>query len=325
MNIEKDMKLIKVLAADARNERLDSNVRKEANDIVNTMVDEGNMKVIAQTVAFTVDELQKSSLGFLDMIADRKTVGFGDKAAFNMRTGHVQAYQQAKGSTTARSMVGSKQILVDTVEISARPAISIMDLRANRVNLADLVREANEELVHKELALVESAMIQGVQSYISPFYGTGTGVSKTVLDQQLAYFRRLGPVNIIGDISAVSQLAGLTGMAMNPTISQHSDGQIDEFNNNGFIGRYNGAAVIQMENAYVPGTTTPVLATDMLYIVPAGITPDMRNMKFVEEGTIQSFASQNIDDLVSEIRLDKWVGCKWVVGELPTAGGYKIA
>lgn len=324
MTIEKDMNIIKVLAADARNERLDSNVRDEARSVCAEMVSEGNMKEIAQTVAFTVEEMQKKDLDFLNLFADVKNVAYGDKAAFNVRTGHVEAHVQAKGATTARSMVGSKQILVNTKEISARPAISIMDLRTNRVQMADLVREANREITNGKLEIIEDALQSAFKTYATPFYDSATGINTALLDKQIAYFRRLGPVTILGDSAAVSQLAGVNGMAMSSTLNQFSDDQINEFHENGFIGRYKGASVVEMANTYKTGTITPVLKDNWLYIIPAGVSGDMRNLKVVNEGTIQSFASQNIDDLVSEIRLDAWFGAAIVNGEYPTIGAYQI-
>lgn len=102
-----------------------------------------NRHQIAQTIAFTIDELQQRELDFLNRVADIKNIGYGDKAAFNVRTGAIKAYMQAKGSTTARSYISGRQMLVGTQEISARPAINIVDLRAGRVNMADLIREAN--------------------------------------------------------------------------------------------------------------------------------------------------------------------------------------
>lgn len=144
------------------------------------------------------------------------------------------------------------------------------------------------------------------------------------LDAQLAYFRRLGPVTILGDQAAVQQLASLTGMAFSTTQTQRSNEMLNEYNNNGFIGRYKGADVVTLNNTYFEGTTTPVLATDWLYIIPGGLSSDMRNLKVVNEGNVNAFESQNIDDLTYEIRLDQWFGCGFISGKLPTIGAYDI-
>lgn len=276
-----------------------------------------------------MDKLQERELDFLNLVADIKNVNYGDKPVFNVKTGGIKAYVQAKGATTKRSYVADRQVALETVEISARPAINIVDLRSGRVNMADLIREANREITNKKLAMVENVLQSSISTYSSPFYGTGTGIVKATLDAQLAYFRRLGAVTLLGDQAAVAQLAPLTGMVMNAggtgdLFTQRSNGMIDEQNENGYIGRYNGTAVISLANTYFDGTTTPVLATDWLYIIPAGVSGDMRNLKIVNEGQLNATESQNIDDMVYEVRLDQWFGAGFVSGKLPTIGAYLI-
>ena len=330
IKVERGMKLIKVLAAQSRNERVDSDKIEEANQIVAELTQDlnpQNIHQIGQIVAFTVEELQQKSLDFLNAIADIKNISYGEKAAFRVKTGGIKAYIQAKGSTTARSYVADSQILVDTKEISARPAINIVDLRANRVTAAELIREANDEITHKKLHMVESVLHASIQNFGSPFYAKSTGgLNQAALDAQLMHFRRLGPVTILGDLAAVGQLAPLTGMAVNanPTM-QYSGNMLDERNMNGFIGKYNGCDVVAMNNAYEEDGVTPCLATDWLYIIPGGATSELRNLKIVNEGGVNSLASQNIDDMVYEIRLDTWCGAAFVTGKNPTSGAHLIA
>lgn len=328
--IKRNSKLIKVLAAQAKNERIDSDVSKEANEIVAELVKDPspqNRHQLAQTVAFTVNELQQGELDFLKNVADIKNVGYGDKAAFNVKTGSIKAVMQAKGSTTPRSYVADRQIILGTDEVSARPAINIVDLRTGRVNMADLIREANREMTNVKLQKIEAVLHDAIDNYSSPFYGTGNGIVKPTLDAQLAHFNRLGRVTILGDAAAVSQLAGITGMvsyAGNAMVVNQSDNMIDEFNDNGLIGRYNGCDVIKMQNGLKDDGVTPTLAIDYLYILPGSVSADMRNLKVVNEGDVQAFESQNIDDLVYEIRLDQWFGAGFVVGKVPLIGAYKI-
>lgn len=190
--------------------------------------------------------------------------------------------------------------------------------------MADLIREANREMTNAKLAKVEAVLQAGIQNYGSPFYATGTGIVKASLDAQLMYFRRLGPVTVLGDIAAVGQMADLTGMAMSQAATQRSGRMVDEFNDNGFIGRYNGCSVVAMNNAYEAGKTTPILKANWLYILPGSVSGDARNLKIVNEGAVNAFEAQDINDMVYEIRLDQWFGAAFVTGEQPTIGAYNI-
>ena len=80
-----------------------------------------------------------------------------------------------------------------------------------------------------------------------------------------------------------------------------------------------------MTNAYKDDGVTPVLNPDWIYIIPGGQSADMRNLKIVNEGGINSMASQNIDDRVYETLLYTWFGAAFVVGKNPTSGAHEIA
>lgn len=326
IKVNKDSKLIKVLASQARYQTVAQDQADEAEQIIAELAQDmspENRHQIAQIIGYTVNDMQQGALDFLNVVADQKNIGYGDKAAFNVKTGGIKAYFQAKGSTTPRSFVSGKQILVDTEEVSARPAINLIDLRTGRVKMADLIREANREITNKKIKKVEQVLHAAVQNFATPFYGTGTGVDKAVLDKQLAYFRRLGPVSIIGDIEAVGKMAGLVGMAMGDQM-QRSEAMINEYNENGFIGKYMGCNVIALANACEEGSTEPILNPNWLYIVPGNMSSEGRNLKIVNEGGMNSFEAQDINDLVFEVRLDQWFGAAFVTGKLPTIGGYLI-
>ena len=96
INVSRDSKLIKVLAAQVNNQRVDSDKSEEAAQIINELAQDmnpQNMHQIAQIVGFTVDELQQKSLDFLNLVADIKNIGYGDKAAFKVRTGGIKAVE----------------------------------------------------------------------------------------------------------------------------------------------------------------------------------------------------------------------------------------
>ena len=329
--IKQNSGFIKVLASQVAGVPVKPEDADEAAKIVSELLSDetaNNDKLIAQTIGYTIQELQSHELDFLNGIADIKNIPIRGKAMFNVKLGGVKAYFQAKGSTTARSYVADKQVSLETGEISARPAINIIDLRSGHVNIADLIRDANREITLMKLKRIEAVLHDAIDDLGAPYYGTGTGLVQATLDAQIAYFSRLGRVTLLGDQAAVSQLAGLTGMVMNPGATnpswQRSGAMVDEYNNNGFIGTYKGCDVVKMVNGYRDDEVTPILDPDWIYIIPAGMTGDTRNLKVVNEGGINSMSSQNIDDLTYEVRLDQWFGAGFITGKKPTIGAYKI-
>ena len=328
INITKNSKLIRVLADTARGVCTDGIAMQEANDIGKALAEDfspQNRHMLANAISFTLTDLQQKSLTFMEPLTDMKYVDLDDKAMFMVKNSRgIRVIDMAEGATPPRSYVGQKQITVGTSTIASRPAIHIHDLRTGRVNMADLIAEMNRLFTLKKMARIEATLHGAIQKFSRPFYGTGVGINKTVLDEQLAYFRRLGPVTIVGDFAAVSMLASLTGMAMNSTITQHSNDQINELNGTGFIGMYNGCKVLCMENAYEGDSTTPLLRPDWLYIIPAGLTPDSKNLKIVTEGDVYTFEAQDINDLTFEMRSEQKFGVAFVTAHNPNLGAYFI-
>lgn len=327
IEVKNDSKLIKVMAAQVRRESVDSDKVEEASAIVNELAQEmnpQNMYQIGQIIAFTINELQQNSLNFMETFADIRNVGLGDRPMYRMKTAGIKAFIQATGATTARSYVTDRQFSINTFEIAARPAINVWDIRMGRINMPDLIRDANKEFTMLKLKHVEQVLHNAIAQYSSPFYGTGTGIVKATLDAQLQYFKRLGGVSLVGDAAAVEGLFGLTGAPVNANSVQYSGSMIDEKNNNGYLGRYNGCGVVQMVNAYEDGKTTPILDPDWIYIISAGISNDQRNLKVLNEGPTFSMTQQTIDDHTFETELSQRFGAAWVVGSVPTIGAYEI-
>ena len=328
INITKDSKLIRVLADQVRYKCNDGIAMQEADEIGKALAEDyspQNRHMLANAISFTLTDLQQKSLNFLEPIADMKHIGLDDKAMFQVKNDRgIRVVDMAEGATPPRSYVGQRQITVGTSTIAARPAIHIHDLRTGRVNMADLIREMDRLITLRKMAKVESTLHAAISNFSRPFYGTGVGINKTVLDEQIAYFRRIGPVSITGDFAAVSMLAPLTGMAMNSTLTQHSNEQINEFNTNGYIGMYAGNKVLAMENANEDSGTGPLLRTDWLYLIPAGLTPDAKNLKIVTEGDGYTFEAQDINDLTFEMRSEQKFGVAFVTAHNPNMGAYFI-
>ena len=120
LTIKRESPVVKVLAALARGERLDSNVLAEANQIVQDLITDfspNNRHMFAQTIGFAVNELQQNALNFMSSFADEKNVGYQDKAAFDVQTRGVMAQIQAKGSTPVRSYITDRRIKIGRAHV----------------------------------------------------------------------------------------------------------------------------------------------------------------------------------------------------------------
>jgi len=326
IKIEKGMPIINVMAAMVRNERVDSNLTDEASEIVHKLAEDmspQNMHELGQIISFTVDETQQKALDFMNLFADVRNVSLGDRPMYRFPTKGIKAFIQATGATTARSYVTDRQFSLNTFEISSRPAINIWDIRMNRINMPDLIRQANDQFTMLKMKHVERVLHNGITYYGTPWYGSSTGsLSKTAIDTQLKHFRRLGNVTIIGD--SVEDFFGIQGQPINSSTVQYSGSLLDEMNQNGFIGKYNGNNLVKLQNAYDDDGVTPILNPAWYYILVSGVSRDQMNLKVLNEGPVYSMTQQTIDDHTFETELTQRFGSGFAVGSHPTCGAHEI-
>ena len=153
----------------------------------------------------------KPSTDWLTHVADTKRVNYGEKAAFRVKIDGIRAFLQAKAATPARSKIAHKQVTLDTIAVSARPVINLYELRTGRVQMADLIRDASLEMSAKEIEYIQSVLHGASDNWATPFYGTGAGIVKSVLNPMIQHWMRTGAVTLLGDIYVVSKLAEQTG------------------------------------------------------------------------------------------------------------------
>ena len=324
--IYRDSNIVKIFAENVRGSLTEKDKLREANTKIQEQAKDlspQNRYLIAQTIAFTVEELRQDTSDYLERIADFKTVGVNEKAEFKIRQPGIRAYIQAKAATPARSKVASKSFQVDTISVSARPMVNYVELQSGQTVMSDLIADATYQMEMAELGYVQQVLDAAATTWEAPYYGTGTGVVKSTLDPMITFWLRTGGVSLIGDIAVIEKLTALTGFTADATHKQYADSLLVEHNANGYIGRYNGADVVRLSNPYQYYTDTPVAPIDKLFIVPTSADPSMRPLKIIREGGIQSMEQTNIDDLTYEVRLDQFFGAAIVIGERPYMSVYE--
>ena len=327
IEIYKDSNIVEVATAAARHENIDSKVREDADKLIKDLASDpspNNKYQISQLVKFAVNDIVKRDTNWLDLIADTKRVGFGDKAEFDVKLPGVRAFIQAKGATTPRTKDSRKGFTMETISVSARPFINIVELQNGLANAADLINSASYQM---EVAInrhVQSVLTAAASNWQAPYYGTGSGLVKATLDPMIIHWiRTTGGAAILGDIAELNKLGPLTGWTSTTNTQQYADQLIVEQNANVFLGTYLGAKAVSLANPFVEdGTDSVVFDTNKLYILPTGVDASMRPLKVVFEGDVFSTEATNINDLSWEIRLDQYFNAGIAYGDRPYMGVY---
>ena len=328
IEIFKDSQIVEVATAAARHENIDSKVREDADKLIKDLASDpnpNNKYQISQLVKFAVNDIVKRDTNWLDMIADTKRVGFGDKAEFDVKLPGVRAFIQAKGATTPRTKDSRKGFTMETISISARPFINIVELQNGLANAADLINSASYQMEVGINKHVQDVLLAAAVNWSAPYYGTGsTGVVKATIDPMIIHWiRTTGGAAILGDIAELNKLGPLTGWTSTTNTQQYADQLIVEQNANVFLGTYLGAKAIALTNPFMEdGTDNVVFDAKKLYILPTGVDASMRPLKVVFEGDVFSTEATNINDLSWEIRLDQYFNAGIAYGDRPYMGVY---
>ena len=329
IEIRKDSQIVDVALAAARNERIDSEVRANADQLIKDLASDPNPHnkyQIAQLIKFGVDDIIKRDTNWLDNLADVKRVGFGDKAEFEVKLPGVKAFIQAKGATTPRTKNARKTVSLETLSVSARPVINIVELQNGLANAADLINDASYQMECAMNGYIENVLTTAAATWSAPYYGTGSGLVKGTLDPMIIHWlRATGGATILGDIEQLNKLAALTGFQANNATLQFAGNIIDEQNQNAFIGTYLGANVAKLENPFAEDGTDDLVfqKPNLLYILPNAVDAGMRPLKVVFEGDVFSTEATNIDDLSWEIRLDQYFNAGIAYGDRPYLSVYE--
>ncbi len=307
---------------------MDSQIAKKTSAFIQALASDPNPHnryLIAQMVGFAVNEITHTATNWLDNLADVKRVGYGQKAQFKVRQEGIRAYVQAKGATPARSKVANKTMSLDTVSVSARPVVNLVELQTNQNAMTDLILDASYQMELAEYGLFQKTLNAAAKGWNSPYYATGSGLVKATLDPMIRHWYRISNAApaVIGDIDMTSKIAELTGFTASTTSKQFAEDIMMEQNSAGFIGVYNGAKVVNLINPLIDGTDDSVFDRNKLFILPAGIDATMRPLKVVFEGDVQSQEGTDIDDKTYEIRLDQYVGAGVIVGDRPYVSVYE--
>lgn len=277
-----------------------------------------NRYEIAQLIAFTVNDILEQKTNFVETFADVQNVGLDEKAYFDVELDGIQAFIQAKGATTQRSKVLTKKISIDTEAVSVRPVVDFISLAQGKVNFDAIINDAAFKMENAKLGRIQNVLNTAMKTYADPNYNTGAGVVPATLDPMIVAFSRLGQVSLVGDLAVVSKLAKETGWT-----GAFSTDIVNQQNQNGYIGNYNGAIVSKIVNPFVQHSLTQTyLKKNLLYILPSGMA-SLRPLKVVNEGNIVPMENTNIDDRSFEVRLDQHFGAAVVIGSVAYMGMYE--
>lgn len=323
MNINKDSRIVEVFSADLLNKKTDKNELKDANTYIQELASNAspeNRYEIAQIMSYIIEDAVTERLNYIETIADVKNTGIDERAQFKIEVDGLKAMFQAKSASTVRSKVSNKYATLETEEVSIRPTVDFLELETGKVDLTRLAAQAAGKMEIAIMKRVQDSIYEAFKAMGNGVnYNAGSGITKKAFDPILAAMRRAGgSATILGDFEALAGFTELTGF--NDRVPSE---YAIQHNENGLIGKYNGANLLQVDNPFQPNSLTETeLRKDLVYVVP-NADAELRPVKVqFAGGTTSIDAPVNIDSKQVEFRFDKHVGVG-VIGTRKLLGVYE--
>lgn len=227
--------------------------------------------------------------GALDVIADISYVPHGTKKEYNVKRGNLKVEYVALGTEIRRQKIYKGKITAAPRALGASVYAEWDDILAGRADsFTDMINEIADKILEQVLVTIQDTFIAAMSAAPSANKYSGafslTQV-RNVANTVSAYGR---PV-IIGTALALSNITSDAGFK-----SAMSDSMKDEFNRNGFIGVWEGRALIQLPNSFTDETnTTWTLNNSVLYVIPVNAD---KVVKVTFEGGSELLEKQDFED-----------------------------
>lgn len=234
-----------------------------------------------------VNEVMKVKVGgALDIIADVSYVGHGEKKEYNVRNGKLKVEYVALGSEIRRQKIYKGKVSAQPKALGAAVYAEWDDILAGRAEaFTDMIDEIAEAINSEVMKTIQTTFVKSMTT--APTANKYTGAFslaqlRTVSNTVAAYGR---PV-IVGTAVALANITADTGFK-----SAMSDSMKEAFNRDGFIGVWEGKALVQLPNTFTDENNTEwVLDNKLLYVLPVGAD---KPLKVTFEGTPEMLEQQD--------------------------------
>ena len=328
----KNSPIVEIFSALVNGEDL-SKFGKKADEAVNYIKELGNRSENGDYTAvaelntlrrFVIEAPVMQEMKLLSVFGTYQNVGYDE-------TVEREVYTHSGERSREQAAAGDVVFPVLTKECYTVPFFTVsggyaVDYR--RVALGDMTKE-NEGIEQVKID-IRNRVVAAIMSRIYKAYQEATGVkfmfendglTKADVDSVLAKVRRMGKPTVIGDYALLAQFtpwAGYVGTIGTNTITGVSEQVMNQVNQNGLLGMYNGAILAEIPNPYdyvrlndAGDNFATMLPAGLGFVVPTGAQSPIATYT---KGGLTSFTGNNVKNGMVETRFDLMVGADLAKG-----------
>ena len=237
-------------------------------------------EIIEEVLDVTVNDAWKSDPFYRDLV-DARNLALGDKNDFVIEDNTWVTVNRFSGNTwdtDREKLSGRKRISLDTEWFYAHVYDDFERFRTGAINIETLLNKMTEAFVRHVDTMVAMAFDDAATNLPAAFSVAATLTTQDMreLIQRVKTASRKN-IRIMGTEMAVAQLNELAEV-------KYSEAMMNEVYSTGRLGKWMGNTVVEIPQAFTPGTYDWAVDNESLLIVPDA----EKFIKFIDEGETRS-------------------------------------
>lgn len=266
---------------------------------------------------FVMEPVLAQEIKLLSIFGNYQNIGYNESCEVEVPTyANTGANIQALGQDVTFPVIRKKRYPIATTTISGGYAVdyrkaALGDMSAEN----ELQEQVRVQIRNKAAKYVVETVYNAIMNATGVKYAfEGAGMTKTGVDGVLANVRRFGKPTVAGDYALISQFNGFAGyQGVTPTVTGISERVMNEIQDTGLMGMYNGSILTEIPNPYDLTTLNAdgdnfetMLPAGLAFVIPAGGSSPIYT---VTRGGLTSFSGSDVTSGQMLSRFDLEVGC----------------
>lgn len=230
----------------------------------------------------TIQPILMQELKLLNVFGNYRPLGWNETAYIeSYKYVGVEAHQQAEGNDVTFPALKKDRYPIAPIVVSGGHAVNYRQLGLGDATMENQAMEEVRKMIRNKAVLyVMKTIVDRVENATGvKYFYENAGLEKSSVDELLTKIRKFGRPNVIGDYAVISQFTPWAGFSDDVSgIKGISDRMIDEINENGILGKYNGCILTEIQNPYnlleqKDGNFVPLMPEGTAFVIPQGTTP----------------------------------------------------
>ena len=265
---------------------------------------------------FVMEPVLLQEIKLLSIYGNYRGIGYNESCEVEIpEFANLPANEQALGQDVRFPVIRKKRVPIATTTISGGYAVDYRKAAlGNMTDENELQDQVRVQIRNKAAKYVVETIYNAIKNATGvKYFFEGAGLTKTGVDGVIAKVRRFGKPTISGDYALISQFNGFVGyQGVTPTVNGISEAIMNEINNTGLIGTYNGSILAEIPNPYDLTTLNKdgdnfdtMLPAGLGYVIPTG---GQSPIYTVTRGGLTSFSGNDATTGTILTRYDLEVG-----------------